>query len=430
MLKKHQTENVKQIMGQKARDVEALEKNFQNLTDKLTDKFKADNELTRRETKSRLMHKDRVQAREMQTLRNETKAMVTGGSALDNQKDKEKRIVDGYENRLKHLKNKMEEVKFKNQEDKERINKLNQRQIADVEKVSNKKLESKNDEMRDYRDKIVKKSQEKMQNTIDVYKKELRATKSEKIQQGLNASDKSKQLLNSQRTEYARNMIDMQEQNKNLVADLQDQSKRESSELIQKTRKDTHHKLEDLKADMRDTMEKRESSLNKRLDSQMKKNTSLTHYYENKLTNIKNKSAEEINNVRMLSDERRAADTRTFKREFENVGKNMQMELMQLKGNFERQLSTAKRDQDKSITKLTRNYEAKLSNERKDHTRTMAKRLESARADYERLYKQSELEKATLKNQFEIQMANLRQTFQDQAEEKVAERSAKMANNA
>jgi hypothetical protein len=427
MLKKHQSEQVQQINNQKKTDAQKMRNNFENLTDKLSDKFNADNELARRETKQLIVNKDRDQARSMQALRNETKAKVTGGSRLDNQIENEKRLVDGYENRMKHIKNKLEEVKYKNQEDKNRMNKKNQSQIAAIELKNNKNIESKNKDMRDYREKVVKSSKQEMQDTIDTYKQELRSTKQEQIQQGMNSAEKSKQLLNNQRMDYSRNMIEIQQKNEDLLVDLQDKNRRENSAFIENTRKKTHHERQELKHDLRQTFSRKEDSLNKRLDSSLKKNFAITSHYENKLENIKNKSAEEIQDIRMLSDERRSADRRTFRREFENINKQKQLELSKLKGDFERKIAKTKRDNDKSSTKLIRSYETQLSTERKEHHRTMAKKLEVARTDYERLYSQSELEKATLKNQFEIQMANLRQTFQDQAEQATHERAEKMS---
>ena len=221
----------------------------------------------------------------------------------------------------------------------------------------------------------------------------------------------------------------MQQKNDDLLTDLQDKTRRDNSAFIENTRKKTHFEKEDLKHDLREHFSRKEDSLNKRLDSSIKQNMSITDRFENKLENVKKKSAEEIQNIRLLTDERRQADRRTFRREFGDSNKQKQLELAKLKGSFERQLSKSKLENDKQNTKLIRKYESQLSNERKDHQRTMVKKLEIARTDYQRLYSHSELEKETLRNQFEIQMANLRQTFQEQAEKAVDNRTERMSKS-
>jgi hypothetical protein len=429
MLKKHHEEKLQQINNQKEADSKMMRNNIEDLTDKLTDKFDADKDQAKKETKSLLMNKDRDQARAMQALRNESKAKIRGGTRLDNQNDKEQRVVDGYENRLKHLKNKLEEVKYQNQENKLRINQKIQSQIANSEIIGHNKIEDKNEEIIDYKENAVKKSKQDMEKTLDSYKTALTSTKQEQVQQGMNSSEKSKRLLNSQRMEYSRSIIDMQQKNDDLLTDLQDKTRRDNSAFIENTRKKTHFEKEDLKHDLREHFSRKEDSLNKRLDSSIKQNMSITDRFENKLENVKKKSAEEIQNIRLLTDERRQADRRTFRREFGDSNKQKQLELAKLKGSFERQLSKSKLENDKQNTKLIRKYESQLSNERKDHQRTMVKKLEIARTDYQRLYSHSELEKETLRNQFEIQMANLRQTFQEQAEKAVDNRTERMSKS-
>jgi hypothetical protein len=429
ILKKHQSEKVDQINRQKNIDGKKMRQNFESLADRLTNKFNADIELSRREKKAIITNKDRDQARSMQALRNETKAKLSGGSRLGNQIDKEKSMVDGYENRLNHIKNKLEEVKYKNKEDKNRMNKKNQSQIESIELKNNTNIESKNKEMRDFREKVVKKSKNEMQEALDSYKSELRSAKQEQIQQGMNSSEKSKQLLNNQRMEYSRNMIEIQQKNEDLLIDLQDKNRRENTTFIENTRKNTHDEKEELKQDLRKTFSRKEASLNQRLDSSLKRNFSLVNHYENKMENVKSKSTAEIQDVIMLSDERRSADRKTFRREFENINKQKQLELATLKGDFERKISNIKRENDIQNTRMIRKYEGQLSSERKEHHRTMSKKIEAARTHYERLYSQSELEKTTMRNQFEMQMADLRQTFQDQAEQAIEERSSKMAKS-
>jgi len=320
-------------------------------------------------------------------------------------------------------------VKSNTLDDKNRINRKGESQIASIKLKNNKNIESKTKEMRHHRENVLKNSKQEMQEIIDTYQSELRATKKEQSQQGVNSFQKSKQMLNNQRMEHSQNIIEMQQKNEDLLINLHDQNRRENSAFIEKTRKKSHQEKEEIKNGLVETFNRKENSLNKKLDSSLKKNFAITNHFETKLENIKSKSAEKIQEIRMNSNDRRLADRRTFKQEYENIKKHKQIEFSKLKGEFERQIAKTKRDNDKRSTRLVRRYETQLSTERKEHHRSMAKKLEVARTNFQRLYSQSEFEKETLRNQFQIQMANLRQTFQDQAD-KASHKRAQMISEA
>jgi hypothetical protein len=412
-LKKHQSDNVMRIKEWKENEVRDLKQNFQDLTDKMSEKNRQNNELERRETKDRILRMQSEHGRQLQTLRNTTKEKITGGSQLDVQKQKEQRIVDGYENRLRHLRKKMDEVQFATQEDKERINTMNQAQLTENDRAHNKEIEKKNKDMRDYKEKVVMKSQEEMQNTINTYKKELKSTKDSSIQQNISQQEKSKRMLSTQRQEFARNVIEMSDQNRLLVNDLQEQHAAEKTEFIQAQRKENYEQREDLKKELASTYSKREESVEKKLDYAIKENQQQRASYEQKISNLKNKSSEEIQNIRTLADDRRKADMKNFRQEFEGLQVQMQQELLRIKGEFQKQLGDTKTESDLQLAKLTQRYEGMLGRERSEAQRTLQSKMSSSRAEYDRLYKKSELEKATMKHQFEIQMQNVKQSIAD-----------------
>jgi F0F1-type ATP synthase membrane subunit b/b' len=157
----------------------------------------------------------------------------------------------------------------------------------------------------------------------------------------------------------------------------------------------------------------KEESLMKKLDYAIRENQQQRASYEQKIANLKNKSSQEIQNVRTLADDRRKADTRNFKQEFSNLQTQMQQELLRIKGQFQKQLGDSKTASDLQLAKLTQRYEGLLARERTESQRTLNAKMSSARAEYDRLYKKSELEKATMKNQFDIQMQNVKQSIAD-----------------
>lgn len=412
-LKEHQSENVKKLTEGKQKEVGDLKQNFQELTDRLSDKNRQNNEIERRETKDHMVRTNTEHARELQTLRNITREKMTGGSQLNVQKQKENLIVNGYENRLRHLKNKMDSIQYDTQEDKARINNINQAQMRDSDKAHNKEIENKKREMRDYKEKVVAKSQGEMQNTINEYKKDLDHSKSEQIQKSTNASQRSKRMLSNQRMEFARNMIEMSDQNRSLVNDLQEKHANEKTEFIESQRKENFEAREDLKKDLSETYSTREESLLKRLDHSIKNNQMQRAQYEQKMANIKNKTSQEIENIRTLAADRKKADQVSFKNEFEGLQTQMQHELLKIKGEFQKQLGNSKTQSDMHLAKLTQRYESLLSRERTESQRSLNAKVTKARAEYDRLYKKSELEKATMRNQFDIQMQNVKQAIAD-----------------
>jgi hypothetical protein len=416
-LKDHHTTSRDALYKQKNIETAKLAGNFRELTNDISDRNNANNARSAKLNKEQIQGLERQYAQTNYQNKREMEEKLKGGSALDKDELKSAELQAKFDTRMKNVNSNIEDIRYKNQVDKERMSSSFQDSVRERNLSYAKQIDAKERDMRDFKQNTLKDNQERTEKVLSDYKFKLSKNGIEAEQQAIKARQSTNQRLSTQREEFGRVVTQMSDMNREAVSQMQEEHADEKTKFIETTRRNQHDKIEDLKDDYSKIITKKETSLNQRLDSKSKELNQTITQYEDKIEMLQNTARKEIETLKQIESERRVEDTREFKRQMRKMSDLNTKEKVSIKDEFDRRLQNAKHQSDVKLSKTVQKYETQLERERTDTRRHFKTKIKELESNYHRLADQSEIEKDLIRNQFERRIEEMKQVNAMQLEE-------------
>ena len=110
----------------------------------------------------------------------------------------------------------------------------------------------------------------------------------------------------------------------------------------------------------------------------------------------------------MNDQERKIRENQARNEEMAMIQKEHENEIKSLRDKFERMIYRDRSDNEKIVNKIVQRYEDQLGRERLESQKNLNLKLAESQANMERLYKASELEKSTMRQQYQDRMEQLK----------------------
>ncbi len=328
------------------------------------------------------------------------------GERVENSK---KEIVGRYENRLENLKDTMKEQN--------NINTLKSEKIATdyadlsktTEAMHNSDLDKTKTEMRNLRSEVIGGMKERFEKSQEASAKKYKKSELAREGEQVTAKKKLTQSLSRQRVEFGRTINKINVANEEAMNEVQSEVAKEQTKFYEKTKRDVHNSMEDLKLDMSTAHARKEHSLTQQILSKEQENSRIIDRYENKISRLKAKSAKEMEELKIIENERSAANRRAQQLDIAKKQREFEKTLGALRSDYEERLDSSKIHADLHVRKLTERYEGQLTRQKIDSSKELKRNMALMKANYNKLVDKSQLEKETMVNQYESKMNKLRE---------------------
>ncbi|OIQ17176.1 MAG: hypothetical protein BM556_13265 [Bacteriovorax sp. MedPE-SWde] len=417
-IKDHHNLSAKELRKVKNSEQDDLQENFRNLTNEVSNRNQRKRKHEVKENDLRQKNLEKQFADSLYQSKREMNEKLKGGDRNDLVEKKLDRTVASYEDRIKSIYEKVEDNNFNQQIDKERMATSFSNDMKNQKFKAQKDLDVKDKEFRDFRNNELVKTRDKSDLAIGQFKKELNNTEMRAEAQSIKDSQYSKKLLTSQRQAFGDTVNSLSEKNREALSQLQNEHATEKTKFIEQTRKQHHNEIEETKFELKRTMAQKEKSLLERNDQLVKNQEKIIGQYEEKLARLEKKSHKELEKMKEMHSEQNTANKLSVRRQLNAKDRENEFEKVQIKTGYDKRLSRAKDTADKQLEQTVEHYEELLTREREDGSRKFKTKITEMQSDYSKLYQQNELEKATMQQQFQDKIEELRMANSKALEEK------------
>lgn len=420
MLKDRQEERVAELLKLKGQESDDGMKNFSNLQESIRQSNINDQD---KQNQAHANERKNLETKFNEDVRNIQKIAaqkIRGGTSADSVHDELKKTKSSYENRLQSAR---EEIAKNNEANTEKIDvvdigyreKLKEMKTANVENLARKESEA-NETLKQ----TVNINREKNSALVDRYKNENGAIKKEADDRLAQSGDESKNKIKAQRVEFGRVVNTINDKNMETINSLKDDFSKDKSTSIEKSKKEFNEEKVTIKNDFNRQNALKDSLYEQKLAELEKQTGKIINNYENRISQIVRKAETEVDSIKSKEETRVLKESQANKLAFESLEQEKRMESIQTRDKYEGIIAKNQALSEQKTSGLVRNYEDKLAKERTDHQKELAVRLGEARSQFERLYKSSELEKETMRVQYEQRMENVKLASSSQDNSKKA----------
>lgn len=218
----------------------------------------------------------------------------------------------------------------------------------------------------------------------------------------------SKTKMKEQRIEFGKLVNTINDKNIEMISSLKEDLTKDKSETIEKTKKVYSEDKLAMKDNFNRQTAIRDSLYEQKLADLEKQTSKIIDNYENRISQIARKAENEVESIKSREKARILKENQANALAFESLKNEKDNDISKMRDKYE---GTIQRNQilnQQKTNSLLQKYEDKLVRERNDHQKEMSIRLGEARSQFEALYKSSELEKSTIRTQYEQRIENLK----------------------
>lgn len=408
MLKDRQEERVADLYKMKGKESDDGQKNFENLQNDLRLKNVDAQEKQAGAHKKESIELEKRFNEDVRNIQSIANQKIKGGTTADTLTDELKQTKKSYENRLQAARNDLANNNLSSIEKEEVVDagyreKMKGMKLAHVETLG-KKEQLANEILK----KTVYESKEKTNTLIDRYKAESSNIKKDSDNQLTHSTEQSKNRIKDQRVEFGRVVNTMNDKNMETINSLKEDYSKDKTTSIERSKKDFNDEKISMKSDFNRQVTVRDSLYEQKLSELEKQTTKIIDNYENRIASLVRKAESEVDSIKTTETERKIKEAQANKVAVENLRTQSNAELVQMRDKYEGKIARDRALTDNQTNKIVQKYEDQLSRERIEQQKEMSMRLGEAQSQFERLFKSSEMEKETLRSQYEQRMENMK----------------------
>jgi len=403
-----QNSRIKEMAQAKIDESERSQEQFSDLQESIKKKNTAEQAKMQKEHSLESKALEKKFNDDLRNIQSLSDQKVKGVDLVANAKKDKERVVEGYENRLLKMKDEMELLNNQNVLKESKIDEgyreeLKNQARAHIEQNEKKELESN----KAYNQNLAR-IKERTDNGLEQLKKENQTITESKDGQIHNLENATKRSLDSQRVEFGKVVNSLNEKSMQTLSDIKDDFAKDKKEYIEKSKKEFNAELVALKEDYQRQMQLKDQVNDKKMENFEKQMLKIIDGYENKMAQIERKAAVEIESLKMNDQERKIRENQARNEEMAMIQKEHENEIKSLRDKFERMIYRDRSDNEKIVNKIVQRYEDQLGRERLESQKNLNLKLAESQANMERLYKASELEKSTMRQQYQDRMEQLK----------------------
>lgn len=331
-----------------------------------------------------------------------------GGTETVNLKNENKILTGAYENRLQAAhaesqKNREEATKKENEMDTNYREKFRQMKADNTEK-----LERHDAQLNSYHQNKFQEARDKNNTLVDRYKSEIGSTKINSENKVSRLELKSKAQLKNQQVELDKYLNNINDKKLEEISVIKSEFNKDKSHFIEKTKRDFTDEKMVMKDEFNHQIAVKDDLYEKKLEEMEKQTNKIIGNYEARISQLARKAENEVEILKNSEGERKTKEQQANKILFDSQERQHQMELGNIRDKYERMIGKDRIIGEVQTNRIVQKYEDQIEKERMEHQKDMSMKLNESQAQLERLFKASELEKETLRNQYEQRMENMK----------------------
>ena len=406
----HHDNRLANVVSNKNQEIQVQRQNFETIASAMDERSRRAAQQDSQRVSDAFRKKDRETTDTIYKITREANEKVSGGSRASIVEGEKDRLSQSYENRISRLKNQQAQNDRSASLESERSGLIFQDNVKETKIKHSKKIAELERNNIDFQKEIITKTKKDSDKTVEAFRSELQKNKILSEGNENRITSQFKKQISNQRKDFGQAVQQLDEKNRNAVESMQASHAKEKTDFIEANRFSRHVELEDVKDQLRTSNDKKIESMEKRISHAHEKNDKDVKLFETKLERLATKTNKELAVRTMLESERRAEDTRGFKRELKAKNHEMALEKHLMKENFEKKISKIKNTNDIRVNKLTERYETRYDNDITSLKREMSTKLKNLREQYVTLSDQSKLEKEMIRSQYETRIDDMRQS--------------------
>lgn len=411
---------INDILKQKTEESKHGQQKFAELRTKISDKEAIDQQQARdsktKEAKD-LEHKYNEDIKSIKRMANQK---IQSNGETEGLQEDNKRLRTVYENRIQTL-GKNIKVDTDRMSEKENQNVIDTRdKLANLKAKYNEEREV-NDRVRDHeKNKEIQKLTDKNANAIDRYKDQTRIQNITSENYLEKKSKESKERLKEQRIEFGKVVNNITEKNSENLTSLKEDFAKDKTQIQLKNQLELSDEKRALRDRLQTALSQKDNLSQKKIDDIKKETDKMAENYEAKLEHISRENDKQMEMLKAVSEEKQIKQEQVASLELDMNKHEHELEMKTLRSRYERIIDKDRIVGEQQSGRIMQKYEDQLERERNAHQKEMSLRTNEAQAQFERLYKVAELEKETLKSQFEDRIENMRLASLEQVNSKKA----------
>ena len=408
MLKDRQEERVADLLKIKGKESDDGMKNFEDLQKDIRQKNLNDQEkqnIAHAKESKELEKKFNDDVKNIQKIAHQK---IKGGTKADNLGDELKHTKSSYETRLQLAREEIAKNNKMNTEKEEVFDmtyrdKLKSMKASGVENMAKKEAEA-----GETLKKTISENREKNNAMVDRFKNENASIKRDSEDRLTHSEESSKIKMNDQRVQFGRVVNTLNDKNMEAINALKEDYSKDKSASIEKSKKDFNEEKVTMKNEFNRQNAVRDSLYEQKLANLEKQTEKIIENYENRISQIARKAESEVTSIKDKEQVRQQQETQANAMAFDSLKAEQESELAQVRGKYESVIAKNQAMGQQRTNSIIQKYEDQLTRERTESQKELALRLGEAQSQFERLHKSSELEKSTLKNQYEQRIETMR----------------------
>jgi hypothetical protein len=417
-LRDQQEGRINDIMNITKAEREEGQRNFNNLQEDIRKKTHFSDQKLKNEHLAENKAMEKRFNEDLRNVQRMTNQKIKGGNEVTQLKDENKQLVEGQEERIGSLREEMRKnAQFSTEKEKaidegyrEKLKTLKLSNVEALDKREQDILTQTNKTMRDIRD--------QNSNVIDRYKNDVVKVKADGEARLSQNEVRSTAQLKNQRVEFGKYINNVNDRNMEELASIKDELSKDKTNFIEKTKREVSVEKNQLKETYYNQMSVKEDLYEQKLSEMEKQTHRIIQNYEKRMNSLARKSEKEVEDLKSMTAARAKREEQAVQIAFENQNREHEIEMNNMRSKFENIIGKDRAINDLKTNQLVQKYEDRIERERADQQKEAGLKLGEAQSQIERLFKQSELEKETLRNQFEQRIETLKNSALTQGSKK------------
>jgi hypothetical protein len=411
---------INDILKIKNQESKEGQQSFVDLRNKISAKESQEQEKTReinaKEAKS-LDHKYNEDLKTIQRLANQK---IKGNGEVEGLQADNKRLRSVYENRIESLgKNITEDTVRMNEKENQNIV-ATKEQLTGLKTKYNEERES-SDRDRDHeKKKEIQNLNEKNTAAIDRYKDSAQMQAKSSDNHLEKSTNESKTRFKEQRIEFGHVVNKINEKNIENMSTLKEDFAKDKTKIQLKNQIELSEEKRNLRDKLQQSLSERDNSNSLKIEEMKKDIVKISNTYEAKLEQLARQNEKEVNMLKANSEERKYKQDQLSALALETNKQEHQLEVQNLRSHYEKMIEKDRVLGQQQTNRIIQGYEDQLDRERLGHQKELSLRTNEAQTQFERWVKGSELEKETIKTQYEDRIDHLKLSSLEQVSSKKA----------
>ena len=408
IMKEQKEAQIKDVLDLKSKESKISQQNFEDLQQNIREKNSADQDRIKHEHLRESKASEKKFSDDLKSVKNIADQKVKGSGVVSSLKDENKQLVKGYEDRLQAARDDLKKNSAASVEKEEDIDNTYRDKMKWLKTDSRQSLDKQEEDLNNFHKNSLEELKDKNKEAMDSYKKDFISANEESENKLSKSEGRSKNQLQNQRVEFGKFINNVNDKKLEEISSIKSVYSKDKTNFIEKTRKDFSEEKVSMKDEFNQKLAMKDDLYQRKLADMENQTNKIIENYENRLGQIARKAEKEVDTLKSTEEERKVKEGQAIKIAFDNQEKDHQMEVVNLRDKYERMIGKDRILGEQQTNRIIQKYEDQIDRERTDHQRELSLKVSESQAQFERLFKASELEKETLRNQYEQRMENMR----------------------